>query len=146
MVRDAEEHPDLFDLKLPCSPPEVAALEHQLKAKLPTAYREVLERLGQGSFFDNETLLGVHETEEGVGGLLEVNHELHEKQGLDPRYVVFHIGTGGLHAFDTESAGPDYEVVALDEDSLQESDRFETFEAWYTAGVRAHYEGILELD
>jgi hypothetical protein len=145
-IRDAQAHPDLFDLRLPATPSEIAALEGSIRAKLPAAFAEVLEVLGQGSFFDSETLLGVHEADEGVGDLEQVNRELHDKQGLDDSLIVFHIGTHGLHAFDTQSGGAEHEVVTLDGDTLVRGAVYDGFEAWYEERIRPEYKDLLGLD
>ena len=107
LISDAHEYPHLFDFRLPASRSEIAAIEHLLGAKLPPTFCEVLETLGQGAFFDGESLLGVHEADDGTGDIEQVNRELRDKQGLPPSLVVFHLGTGGLHAFDTETVGPE---------------------------------------
>jgi hypothetical protein len=146
LVEDSEARPDLFAFRLPNSPSEIAALESRIHARLPPSYRDVLETIGQGSFFDNETLLGVHEAEEGVGDLEQVNRELHLKQGLPENLIVFHIGLNGMHAFDTETPGPEHEVVALHEDTLARGEVYEGFEDWYLACIREEYESLLDLE
>ena len=146
LIHDAEQHPELFDFKLPSTPPEIEALEHQLRVKLPPSYGDVLQALGQGSFFDNETLLGVHEADEGTGDIADINRQLHEKQGLAPELIVFHLGRHALHAFDTETTGPEYQVVELNEDTLARGEIYDGFEAWYEENIRIEYASILGLE
>ena len=107
---------------------------------------EVLTAIGQGSFFDNETLLGVHEADDGAGDLERVNREMREKQGLPASLVVFHLGFGGVHAFDTDGAGPEFEVVALDEDSLARGEVYTGFDEWYEECIRVEYASLLGLE
>ena len=62
------------------------------------------------------------------------------------RSIVFHIGLNGLHAFDTDTPGPEHEVVGLHEDTLERGELYEGFEDWYLACIREEYESLLDLE
>lgn len=146
LLQDAEDYPDSFDLKRPALRSEIESVEEQLGESLPPSFCDILTQLGQGIFFDNESLLGVHEVEHGHGDLLSINHDLRAKQGLPEYFLVFHLGTGGLHAFDTRTRGPEFEVVALDEDTLAPGQTYAGFDEWYLEVMREEYSNLVDLE
>ena len=146
LVADVDRNPELFELRIPVSEAELDDVEEELGGRLPPSYRAVLRRFGQGLMYDSESLLGVHEIDEGLGDLVEVNRRLREDQGLAPQLLVFHLGSGGLHAFDTQTAGPEHGVVALDEDTLERGRTFDDFDSWYVEFLREQYAQLLDLD
>jgi len=145
LLEDIERHPECFDLQRPVLAEELEALEVEIDFPLPDSYRSVLQTRGQGILFDNESLLGVHEIDDGLGDLVSVNRELRDRQGADPALIVFHLGSGGLHAFDTAGHGEPI-VVALDEETLQRGEIYESFEDWYVDYLRPAYASVLELE
>ena len=145
LLQDIEEHPDLFDIAHPVISDEIERIEAELGAELPPSSREILERHGQGTFFDNESLLGVHQPDEGLGELLGVNQELRIVQNMPDHFLVFHLGTGGLHAFDLRTRGPEYGVIALDEETLEPGESFDNLETWYREHIRRVYAEVLGL-
>ena len=144
LASDIENNPESFDFTRPALRSEIESLEAELGASLPDSFTEILCRFGQGVFLDNESLLGVNETEPGLGDLVSVNLELRSTQNLPTGLIVFHLGIGGMHAFDSRASITECPIVCLDEDTLEPGETYATFDEWYTECIRTEYSMLLD--
>lgn len=135
LKNDMLARPDLFDMDGPIDTQDldVWALRHE--GEFPPCLLHLWHEVGGGDLFETETILSPAGSV-ALGDDIDTVNAYHYEQGMPKRYLVFHVGTGGISAYDRQMATicqlepeEDYRVEAV----------FTSLEAWYQAVLRREY-------
>lgn len=134
MVQDMFARPDLFHMagRVGRDRVELWATENALR--LPRELLDMWATVGGGDFFETETLLSPIATTELGDDVVSVN-AYHRARGMPGRYIVFHVGAGGLSACDQDTGL----FCQLDPACYAVGTAFDTLAAWYTIVLHNEY-------
>lgn len=140
ILNDAEIRPDVFFWKGSIPKERLDEWLQSRKLNIPDDLKMLWMRTGGGEVLESETILGPY-GDESLGEDVDSVNEFHHTKGMPDKYLIFHIGVGGLSAIRLS----DNKYVQLNEDSYVELQEYSSLERWYEMVLRQEYRSRYEL-
>jgi hypothetical protein len=133
LKKDMSIRPDLFDLTGSIDNQTVDAYLEQ-ESRLPPELLHMWREVGGGELFETETLLSPAGSSVLGDDIVSVN-TFHHRRGLSTQYIVFHVGVGGLTAYDKKEDV----ICQLDSERYDIIATFPSLDVWYSEVLHGEY-------
>lgn len=142
LTHDMSVRPDLFQMDGGVDKQALDSWAMQRKLDLPRELLDVWQEVGGGELFETETILCPLAPAQ-LGDDLDSVNGYHRRRGMPERYVVFHVGMGGLSAYDQRGRS----FCQLDDGAqYRTTARFVSLSTWYSGVLRQEYATRYGLD
>jgi hypothetical protein len=134
LLEDFQIRPDLFHFIGPPLKTQLEAWVRNCGYSVPDDLLQLWSETGGGEIFESETILAPFTTR-NLGDDVDSVNAFHQRRGMPPDNLIFHVGIGGLSVVSKGSG----RYASLSEETYEERRQFSSLSDWYLSLVHAEY-------